>query len=128
MHLCTPLARPLRPLAGAAAASAAASPAPLLLKEKNWNPFIYKGKLYFSQSLSPHVVLAPLPNGTCLKAYETPSHALRGLPAALRGNTQAVLVPAAFSGEQRSYYLGVLHVEVNRTYTNHFYKMQARRA
>lgn len=96
-----------------------------LLKEKNWNPFIWKGRLFFSQQFDPHVVIEPLPNGTCVKAFETSSRAFRNLTAKPRGNTQAVLVPAAFSGEARDFYLAVVHAEIGRSYQNFFYKMQA---
>ena len=96
-----------------------------LVKEKNWNPFIYKGKLFFSQSFDPHVVIQPSPNGTCTKVFETNSRVFRNLTSRPRGNTQAVLVPAAFSGEARDFYLGVVHAEAARAYTNYFYKMQA---
>jgi len=100
------------------------APAPLL-KEKNWNAFVYKGRLLFSQQFDPHVVIEPYPNGTCARVFETPGRAFRGLPSPPRGNTQAVLVPAAFSGEARDYYLGVVHAEAGRAYRNFFYKMQA---
>jgi hypothetical protein len=113
---------------GADGAAAAAPPPPggELLKEKNWNPFIYKGRLLFSQTFDPHVVLEPYPNGTCVRVFETPSsRAFAHLPSKPRGNTQAVLVPAAFSGERRDYYLGVVHGEAGRAYKNYFYKMQA---
>lgn len=100
------------------------APAPLL-KEKNWNAFIYKGRLLFSQQFDPHVVIEPYPNGTCARVFETRGRAFRGLPSPPRGNTQAVLVPAAFSGEKRDYYLGVVHAERGRAYQNYFYKMQA---
>ncbi|GBF90891.1 hypothetical protein Rsub_03746 [Raphidocelis subcapitata] len=96
-----------------------------LLKEKNWNPFVYKGKLFFSQQFDPHVVIEPHPNGTCTKVFETSSRAFQQLPTKPRGNTQAVLVPAGFSGEPRDFYLGVVHAEINRSYQNFFYKMQA---
>jgi hypothetical protein len=95
-----------------------------LIKEKNWNPFIFKGKLYFSQTFDPHVVIEPFPNGTCVKAFETSSRAFRNLTTKPRGNTQAVLVPAAFSGEPRDFYLAIVHAEINRSYKNFFYKMQ----
>jgi hypothetical protein len=96
-----------------------------LLKEKNWNPFVFKGRLLFSQQFDPHVVIEPYPNGTCVRVFETPSPAFARLPSKPRGNTQAVLVPAAFSGERRDYYLGVVHAEQGRAYLNYFYKMQA---
>jgi hypothetical protein len=96
-----------------------------LLKEKNWNPFIYKGRLLFSQTFDPHVVIEPYPNGTCVRVFETPGRAFKHLPSKPRGNTQAVLVPAAFSGEKRDFYLGVVHGESGRAYQNYFYKMQA---
>ena len=97
-----------------------------LLKEKNWNPFIFKGKLYFSQQFDPHVVIEPLPNGTCVKAFETSSRVFSNLTTKPRGNTQAVLVPAGFSGEPRDFYLSIVHAEINRSYQNFFYKMQVR--
>lgn len=104
----------------------AADGSAVLLKEKNWNPFIYKGRLLFSQTFEPHVVIEPYPNGTCARVFETPSSRAFGhLPSKPRGNTQAVLVPAAFSGERRDYYLGVVHGEAGRAYQNYFYKMQA---
>eukprot|EP00882_Tetradesmus_deserticola_P005791 GHRQ01006096.1.p1 GENE.GHRQ01006096.1~~GHRQ01006096.1.p1 ORF type:complete len:462 (+),score=146.26 GHRQ01006096.1:352-1737(+) len=96
-----------------------------LLKEKNWNPFIYKGQLFFSQQFDPHVVIQPMPNGTCVKLFESSSRVFRNLTSKPRGNTQAVLVPAAFSGEARDFYLGVVHAESQRAYQNYFYKMQA---
>lgn len=96
-----------------------------LLKEKNWNPFIYKGRLFFSQQFDPHVVIQPHSNGTCTKLFESPSRVFRNLTSKPRGNTQAVLVPSAFSGEARDFYLGVVHAENNRAYQNYFYKMQA---
>jgi len=97
----------------------------VLIKEKNWNPFIYKGKIFFSQSFDPHVVIQPYPNGTCVKVFETTSRVFKELGSKPRGNTQAVLVPAGFSGEPRDFYLGVVHAEMNRAYLNYFYKMQA---
>lgn len=100
------------------------APAPLL-KEKNWNAFVYKGRLLFSQQFDPHVVIEPYPNGTCARVFETRGRVFRHLPSPPRGNTQAVLVPAAFSGEARDYYLGVVHAERGRAYQNYFYKMQA---
>eukprot|EP00879_Flechtneria_rotunda_P011483 GHRR01011996.1.p1 GENE.GHRR01011996.1~~GHRR01011996.1.p1 ORF type:complete len:269 (+),score=43.57 GHRR01011996.1:125-931(+) len=96
-----------------------------LLKEKNWNPFTYKGKLFFSQQFDPHVVIQAHPNGTCVKLFETPTRVFRNLTSKPRGNTQAVLVPAAYSGETRDFYLGVVHAEASRSYQNYFYKMQA---
>jgi hypothetical protein len=76
------------------------------------------------QSFDPHVVIKPFPNGTCTKAYQTDSPLLQQLPAKPRGNTQAVLLPAAVSGEADDCYIGIVHVEVQRSYTNYFYKMQ----
>ncbi len=37
---------------------------------------------------------------------------------------QAQLISSAMSGEHQDFYLGIVHVEVNRSYTNYFYKMQ----
>jgi hypothetical protein len=56
--------------------------------------------------------------------FETSSRVFKELGAKPRGNTQAVLVAAGFSGEPRDFYLGVVHAEVNRAYQNFFYKMQ----
>jgi hypothetical protein len=70
------------------------------------------------------VVIQAHSNGTCVKVFETSSRVFKELGAKPRGNTQAVLVAAAFSGEPRDYYLGVVHAEVNRAYQNFFYKMQ----
>jgi hypothetical protein len=78
------------------------------------------------QSFDPHVVIKPVPNGTCFKAYQTDSTLLQRLPAKPRGNTQAVLLPAAVSGEADDVYVGIVHVEVERRYDNYFYKMQVR--
>ncbi len=97
-----------------------------LIKEKNWNPFIYHGQLLFSQQFVPHVVIQPYPNGTCVKLFETSSRVFRNLTSKPRGNTQALLIPAAFSGEPRDFYLGVVHAESARSYQNYFYKMQVR--
>jgi hypothetical protein len=72
------------------------------------------------------VVIKPAPNGTCVKAYKTDSTLLQRLPAKPRGNTQAVLLPAAVSGEGDDVYVGIVHVEVERRYDNYFYKMQVR--
>lgn len=95
--------------------------------EKNWAAFIHKDQLYFSQSFDPHVVLKAQPDGTCVEAFSTSSSRAFGeLAAKPRGNTNAVFVPSALSGEDRDYYLGIVHSEVNRTYENYFYKMQAR--
>ncbi|KAF6264081.1 hypothetical protein COO60DRAFT_1698523 [Scenedesmus sp. NREL 46B-D3] len=98
---------------------------PSLHKEKNWNPFVYNNELYFSQSFDPHVVIKPGPNGTCAPAHQTPSPPLQRLPARPRGNTQAVLLPAAVSGVDADAYIGILHTEVQRQYANYFYMMQA---
>jgi hypothetical protein len=76
------------------------------------------------QSFDPHVVIQPYPNGTCVKIFETRSRVFNELGNKPRGNTQAVLVAAGFSGEPRDFYLGVVHVETNRVYLNYFYKMQ----
>jgi hypothetical protein len=65
-----------------------------------------------------------MPDGSCNKLYETHSNALQGLQP--RGNTPAVLVDRTFSGQTMSFYLGVFHIEKNKTYVNHFYKMQVR--
>jgi len=97
-----------------------------LLKEKNWNPFVFKGKLYFSQQFDPHVVIEPFANGTCAKVFETNSRVFKNLTTKPRGNTQAVLVPAGFSGEPRDFYMGIVHAEIDRSYQNFFYKMQVR--
>jgi hypothetical protein len=70
------------------------------------------------------VVIQPYPNGTCVKVFETTSRVFKELGSKPRGNTQAVLVPAGFSGEPRDFYLGVVHAEMNRAYLNYFYKMQ----
>jgi hypothetical protein len=78
------------------------------------------------QSFDPHVVIKPAPNGTCVKAYHTESPLLQRLPAKPRGNTQAVLLPAAVSGEVDDVYVGIVHVEVERRYDNYFYKMQVK--
>eukprot|EP00775_Hariotina_reticulata_P013001 gene13001-13130_t len=97
-----------------------------LRREKNWNPFVYRNRLLFSQTLSPHVVVRCSSSGQCKKQFRTSSLAFEGLPNKPRGNTPAVLVPAAFSNEPLDYYLGIAHVEANRSYTSFFYKMQAR--
>jgi hypothetical protein len=76
------------------------------------------------QQFDPHVVIQPMPNGTCVKLFESSSRVFRNLTSKPRGNTQAVLVPAAFSGEARDFYLGVVHAESQRAYQNYFYKMQ----
>lgn len=76
------------------------------------------------QTFDPHVVIQAHSNGTCVKVFETSSRVFKELGAKPRGNTQAVLVAAAFSGEPRDFYLGVVHAEVNRAYQNFFYKMQ----
>jgi hypothetical protein len=76
------------------------------------------------QSFDPHVVIKPAPNGTCTTAYTTASPLLQRLPAQPRGNTQAVLLPSAVSGEGADVYIGIVHVEVQRRYENYFYKMQ----
>eukprot|EP00775_Hariotina_reticulata_P014108 gene14108-14237_t len=94
-----------------------------LRREKNWVPFIYEDQLFFSQRLVPHRVLAVMPDGSCRRLYETHSNILQGLHP--RGNTPAVLVDTTFSGETMSFYLGIFHIERNKTYINHFYKMQA---
>lgn len=65
-----------------------------------------------------------MPNGTCVKLFESSSRVFRNLTSKPRGNTQALLVPAAFSGEARDFYLGVVHAESQRAYLNYFYKMQ----
>ncbi|KAF8057236.1 hypothetical protein HT031_006044 [Scenedesmus sp. PABB004] len=83
-----------------------------------------------AQSFLPHVVIAPGPDGACVVAHETDSRAVLGrLAAPPRGNTQAVLLPAALlSGGRQGdadVYLGIFHVEVNRSYTNYLYKMAA---
>jgi hypothetical protein len=79
------------------------------------------------QQFDPHVVIQPYPNGTCVKLFETQSRVFRNLTSKPRGNTQAVLVPSAFSGEARDFYLGVVHAENKRAYQNYFYKMQVSR-
>lgn len=79
---------------------------------------------FLLQQFDPHVVIQPLPNGTCVKLFETSSRVFRNLTSRPRGNTQAVLVPSAFSGEPRDFYLGVVHAESKRAYQNYFYKMQ----
>ncbi len=56
--------------------------------------------------------------------FETTSRVFRNFTAKARGNTQAVLVAASYSGEMRDFYLGVVHAEINRAYKNFFYKMQ----
>jgi hypothetical protein len=76
------------------------------------------------QQFDPHVVIQPMPNGTCVKLFDSSSRVFRNLTSKPRGNTQAVLVPAAFSGEARDFYLGVVHAESQRAYLNYFYKMQ----
>jgi hypothetical protein len=76
------------------------------------------------QSFDPHVVIQPYPNGTCVKIFETTGRVFKELGSKPRGNTQAVLVAAGFSGEPRDFYLGVVHAETNRSYLNYFYKMQ----
>lgn len=78
------------------------------------------------QSFDPHVVIKPDPNGTCSKVHQTESPPLKGLPAQPKGNTQAILLPAAIIGEPEDVYIGIVHVEVDRSYTNYFYKMQVR--
>lgn len=72
------------------------------------------------------MVIKPSANGTCTKLYETKSMALKVLPAKPKGNTQAVLLPSSVTGELHTVYMGILHTEVNRSYTNYFYKMQVR--
>jgi hypothetical protein len=62
--------------------------------------------------------------GQCEKKFHTSSLAFEGLPSKPRGNTPAILVPAAFSNEPLDYYLGIAHVEANRSYRSFFYKMQ----
>lgn len=77
------------------------------------------------QSLDPHIVIKPYPNGTCIKVHESTSDVFGALPARPKGNTQAVLLPAAVTGSLTGdEYIGIVHTEVNRTYTNYFYKMQ----
>lgn len=98
---------------------------PLLHKEKNWNPFIYKNELYFSQSFVPHIVIKPTADGTCRMVHLTDGLAFSQLPSKPRGNTQAVLLPAAVSGLNKAVYLGIVHTEVERSYTNYLYQMEA---
>ena len=78
------------------------------------------------QSFMPHVVIKPAPDGTCNILHVTDGAVFAQLPARVRGNTQAVLLPAAVSGLQRAVYLGIVHVEVERRYTNYFYQMEVR--
>jgi hypothetical protein len=40
------------------------------------------------QQFDPHVVIQPLPNGTCVKLFETPARVFRNLTSHPRGNTQ----------------------------------------
>ncbi len=63
------------------------------LREKNWTPFNYKGTLFLSYSLNPHLVLKPLMGtGDC----ETFTLSNRSLPdwswGELRGGTQSLRV------------------------------------
>lgn len=98
-------------------------------KEKNWNPFVYNGELYFSQSYRPHVVIKPDSNGTCTRAYVTENdEVFKDLVGTPRGNTNLALVPASFSGEAQDFYLGIIHYRRRKRpvyYRNLFYKMAA---
>lgn len=59
--------------------------------EKNWVPFEFEGHLYFSYSLSPHVVLRHEGEGTCVQAFESESPYLR-----LRGGSPWLKVENGF--------------------------------
>jgi hypothetical protein len=82
--------------------------------------------LFATQSFMPHVVIQPQPDGTCSQVHKTPGSPFKALPAKPRGNTQAVLLPAAVSGLGRDVYLGIVHTEVDRKYENFFYQMEVR--
>ncbi len=96
--------------------------------EKNWVPFCYKGKLYVSYRLDPHVVLeVSLQNGGCARR-STSCVSLPWRYGTLRGGTPAVLIEdhyltffhssrveiSSLSGgyqELRAYYVGALTFE-----------------
>lgn len=98
-------------------------------KEKNWNPFFYKGELYFSQSYRPHVVVKPDANGTCVKVYVSDNEdVFMNIGGKPRGNTNTILIPSTFSGEDEDFYMGIVHYRRKKRpvyYRNLFYKMRA---
>eukprot|EP00775_Hariotina_reticulata_P001861 gene1861-2198_t len=61
-----------------------------LHKEKNWIPFIYKGELYFTQTLAPrHIVIKPAPDGMCTRVHASDSsRVFNGVLENPKGNTQ----------------------------------------
>jgi len=78
------------------------------------------------QSFVPHIVIKPTADGTCRMVHLTDGLAFSQLPSKPRGNTQAVLLPAAVSGLNKAVYLGIVHTEVERSYTNYLYQMEVR--
>lgn len=80
-----------------------------------------------TQSFLPHVVIKPNPDGTCTTVHLTDAAVFKSLPAKPRGNTQAVLLPAAVSGLARDVFVGIVHTEVERKYENYMYLMEVRR-
>lgn len=98
-------------------------------KEKNWNPFVHEGQLYFSQSYHPHVVLKAGPDGKCPVAHVTNSTDIFGWSSDIpRGNTNTLLIPREVSGENASFYLGIVHFRRRSKpvfYRSFFYKMKA---
>ena len=66
------------------------------LWQKNWIPFEYEGKLFFSYTINPHLVLYPnLMTGACYSFYDTdfPSQWQFGK---LRGSSQAQLMDGEY--------------------------------
>lgn len=121
------------------------------VKEKNWMPFVYRGRLFVVHSLHPtRVFQLDRLSGKSLVGYTTSAEALYlknrlpadklhgGPPLALISMTQGMhrlgRVDNASSTRpgHSSYYLGVLHyydLELTKlvyTYHHHFFMMQAR--
>ncbi|KAJ1454992.1 hypothetical protein M885DRAFT_520915 [Pelagophyceae sp. CCMP2097] len=97
-------------------AGAAAGP------QKNWVPFSFGNKLFFSYSLCPHVVLKCLRTGACDKAHETTNDACGARFAGAAPKPRGGAPPVAIEGGL----LGVAHVTLlhrgRKRFQHLFYK------
>jgi predicted GH43/DUF377 family glycosyl hydrolase len=66
------------------------------LWQKNWTPFVYENKLYFSYSLNPHLILFPnMMTGECYAQHKTQFHS-NWIFGPLRGSSEAILVDGEY--------------------------------
>jgi hypothetical protein len=89
--------------------------------EKNWMPFVYNGKIFYSRSLNPHNVVS-CDSSPCVDVANT-SNVLELWHLQIGGGSPSILVDWF---DEPAFYLGVAHVQAKyRHYENFAFKFRA---